>query len=619
MADNENIVIGVKIETGEAAKSLKQLKTEYKEQQAALEGLSVGTQEYVNQLKKLGATKDDISDLNTTIKSFNPEGKVQAFTSVIGGVASGFQAATSAAALFGMEGKAIQETLLKVQAASGLAEGIKGVVGLGDSFKVLAANLQTTAIGQKIVTIAQKAWNAVLAANPIAIIVIALAALTSGIALFISATNNAAAEQEKLNKKLEEENRQIEKDIALLELKSSKQRNANKEAIDLLNAQGASEEQLLAFKLKSLDDEDKANKKLYKEKLALYNNDKKVYEGLLKLKGDSSEQEDKDELKSKKDALDKEFIEVQKLYDSKDAYKLQSNVLIAEDERKTREANKIADDKALEESKKREAERVKASGEAWLKEIAAKELAQANSDLIAEQAAEQESLRVKTSGEEWMAEFEKKQQAEDEEQLRQEQIAANNEAIAAQEKSLLETKYKLTLDSLQSIQSLTDIAFGERLAGVKKGSKEEETILRKQFEVNKALQLSMTAVTGIQNGIAAYGAGIKAASAGGITAAAAPIWGAAYAAISAVGTLAALAKIKNTQFGSTSTPAASGGGSVGLGSQGATINAPSTASTMINADGTVKQQAPNQKVYVVESDISTKQKTVATIEENAKV
>jgi hypothetical protein len=40
---------------------------------------------------------------------------------------------------------------------------------------------------------------------------------------------------------------------------------------------------------------------------------------------------------------------------------------------------------------------------------------------------------------------------------------------------------------------------------------------------------------------------------------------------------------------------------------------------MINADGTVKQQAPSQKVYVVESEISTKQKTVATIEENAKV
>jgi len=49
MADNENIVIGVKIETGEAAKSLKQLKAEYKDQQKALEGFPVTIQGWVKQ------------------------------------------------------------------------------------------------------------------------------------------------------------------------------------------------------------------------------------------------------------------------------------------------------------------------------------------------------------------------------------------------------------------------------------------------------------------------------------------------------------------------------------------------------------------------------------------
>ena len=251
MADNENILIGVKIETGEAAKSLKQLKAEYKDQQKALEGLTVGTAEYVNQLKKLGATKDDIGDLNTTIKSFNPEGKVQAFGSVISGVASGFQAATSAAALFGVESKGVQEALLKVQAASGLAEGVKGVVAMGDSFKLLAANLQTTAIGQKVVAIGQKIvtagqwlWNAAISANPIGLLIIGITALVGAFALLSSQEETAAEKQARLNELEKEQLAQREKDIDLIKHKAQLLDETKTFELDLAKATGKSNEEL---------------------------------------------------------------------------------------------------------------------------------------------------------------------------------------------------------------------------------------------------------------------------------------------------------------------------------------------------------------------------------------
>ena len=96
------------VDLGEGAKSLKTLKTEFKEAQMELDGLTSGTEDYVKALQKLGKIKDDIGDLNAEIKAFSPEGKVQAFNSVIGGVASGFQAATGAAALFGGENKELQ-------------------------------------------------------------------------------------------------------------------------------------------------------------------------------------------------------------------------------------------------------------------------------------------------------------------------------------------------------------------------------------------------------------------------------------------------------------------------------------------------------------------------------
>ena len=120
------------VDIGNGAKSIKTLKQDYKEAQQELNGLTVGTQEYIKQLEKLGGIKDSIGDLNAEIAAFNPEGKVAAFGNVIGGLASGFQAAQGAAALFGAEGEELQKTLLKVQAASAFADGIKGVAALKD-------------------------------------------------------------------------------------------------------------------------------------------------------------------------------------------------------------------------------------------------------------------------------------------------------------------------------------------------------------------------------------------------------------------------------------------------------------------------------------------------------
>ena len=53
-------------------------------------------------------------------------------------------------------------------------------------------------------------------------------------------------------------------------------------------------------------------------------------------------------------------------------------------------------------------------------------------------------------------------------------------------------------DALNSINSLTSIGMEAKLKGVKKGSKEEEKILRAQFKQQKAMQLAMAAINGAQ-------------------------------------------------------------------------------------------------------------------------
>ena len=136
MADKD-IAIKINVDADGGAKSLSELKKEFKETQKTLEGLTVGTKEYVDALSKIGGIKDKIGDVNDTMKAFNPGGKIQAFGNVMGGVASGIQGAVGAMALFGVESEETQKMLLKVQAASALADGVKGVVGMGDAFKEL--------------------------------------------------------------------------------------------------------------------------------------------------------------------------------------------------------------------------------------------------------------------------------------------------------------------------------------------------------------------------------------------------------------------------------------------------------------------------------------------------
>ena len=74
-------------------------------------------------------------------------------------------------------------------------------------------------------------------------------------------------------------------------------------------------------------------------------------------------------------------------------------------------------------------------------------------------------------------------------------IAAETKKIKQEEiaKGLENTK-----NGLQSAQNLSDLFFTIKSAKVKKGSKEEEDLARKQFDINKKLNLAMATINGIQ-------------------------------------------------------------------------------------------------------------------------
>jgi len=618
MADKE-VAIKINVDADGGAKSLSELKKEFKETQQILSGLTAGSKEYVQTLQKLGGIKDDIGDLNSEIKAFNPEGKIQAVSNVVGGLASGFQAAQGAAALFGAEGEELQKTLLKVQAASAFADGIKGVMGMGDAFKELGL---------------------VIKANPIMAFLTALLAIGAAAYALYNQLNGVSSATADLTIELEKQKKSTE----LLNRSSQRQ-------IDLLTAQGGSEREIIAVKEKLIAAQIvdiQTSIKLHRYKLQDIKDNDSIYETTMNvvsainrklgrtLEADALEKAAQiNKAERAKEDLDAIAKEKEDLLDLQNALKVLSaekiNISKAEakkikeiEDEKTKDALKAYNDFADAENKIADAIDAK---NAARKKKAKDDEAQGNADAL---AIAEEWLKSKAALDEfynaqtYAGQLENLQIQMDAELALVEGNEAAKELIrikyAEKEKDLRLGQAAAALEiaqkSNEAMQGLADLYFSIKMANVKKGSAEEEKAARQQFKVNKGLALTgailstaMAAIKSLSQAPLAIGPVPS------------PIGIASLAATILTGA-ASVAKIAATQYNSTST--GGGGGaiaSLSSASGGVALEPPSSGSTQLNADGTIKAAGANAqptiKAVVVETDITTSQKRVNTIEERA--
>lgn len=106
------------------------------------------SKEAIEAAKRAGELKDQIGFATSLIDAFNPDAKFKALTSSLSGVAGGFAAVQGAIGLFGAESEAVEKTLLKVQSAMAISEGLQNVGESIDSFKQLGAVIQSTSVYQ---------------------------------------------------------------------------------------------------------------------------------------------------------------------------------------------------------------------------------------------------------------------------------------------------------------------------------------------------------------------------------------------------------------------------------------------------------------------------------------
>lgn len=619
--------ISFRINTGDSVKSLSDLKKEFKEIQKQLSGLTPDTKEYIQALKDLGAVKDEIGDLKDEINAFaGADKKIAAVTNLVGGLAGGFQAAQGAAALFGADNEALNETMVKLQATMAITQGIQGLAGMGDSLSAVGNLLKSTTIGTKAIAAAQYIWNNAIKANPIMAIITAIGALVTGIVILTRTMGDETEAQE-------ESIKQRKKELELMNETAEKLKNENKFRLDLAAAQGKSAKELAAIneaqsanEIKSIDKRIKQNTKLFLENYAL-------------MKERSGE-----ELKQLQDDNSKILAENKKLADERLA--IQNSLKIQEAKLNT-DANKekeTKDKEAADKKKERDlaaAEFYRQSEQKFI-DYSIEALSNKFGDaeqLIAKQRIETRiALGYATPQEiEAYNAFKLKQEVDyqtaldtelkrlsDEQNKRREENNAKIQAEFEAEKKRRDDEKAMrkrnaefaiqsTQEALTTIQSLTDAFAG----------KSEES-QRKAFNVKKAASLAQTT---IETYLAAQSAFASQVVPGDPTS---PIRGAIAAGLAIASGLARVAVIAKTKFegGGAGATGGGGGGNLGSFSQGGGGQPPQglTAQntvTQLNPDGSVAGQgernAAPMKAYVVESESRAVTERVNKLSNNSKI
>ena len=575
----ENVGINITVggNTDQALGSLKsQLREATNEVTRLSEQFGASSKEAVQAAKRAAELKDRIGDAKSLIDAFNPDAKFKALTASLSGVAGGFSALQGATALFGKENEAVEKTLLKVQSAMALSQGLQAVGESIDSFKQLGTVIKTQVVS------AFSTLRGALIATGIGALAIGIGLVAANFDKVKKVITNLFPGLDQLGtffgniiEKVTDfvgVTSQAERALASLE-KTTKRGNEGIEArIKVLTAQGGKEKEIYA--LSKQQGENELN--FLRAKL-------KTKEGL-----------NAEELKKFRDLKTEQAV-----LDAQEQKRI--NDAAAENAKKNEDASKEASAKRKAEAEKRKAEEEKLSEELLKTQQDRRKLLQEDNLISQEQLA--------------------KDKKDAEEKAKKEQEAIENERIENQKK-VLATTTNFTLQGIQEQEKAAKVqAEIDRIATE---NKLKELELQKQ-----GAMAALDAVASIidQNSVAgkaiAVAKAIMSTYEGATKALGA--YPPPFGAIAAAATVAAgLANVK--RIVSTNIPSARGTGNVGGGASAPSINSaapiapaqPEAATTNISTQSINALGNQAIRTYVVESDVTSNQQRIAAIQQRAR-
>ena len=198
MAESNELSFNIKV-GGNAEQSIGNVKKALKEANAELINAQSNFGDYSEQAieaaKRVAELKDKISEARETADLFDPGKKFQALAGAATAVAGGFTAVQGALGLIGVESEEVEKSLLKVQSALALSQGLSTITDSVKDFERLGKVIQSTTafqtaynfvIGKKVAIQAQD--TATTVASTVATKAQAAATNTATVATTASAT-----------------------------------------------------------------------------------------------------------------------------------------------------------------------------------------------------------------------------------------------------------------------------------------------------------------------------------------------------------------------------------------------------------------------------------------------
>jgi hypothetical protein len=338
-------------------------------------------------IKSAASLKDTLGDLSARTKLLSSD-YVKLDTALKGvetgaAIFSGFQ---SAIALTGVESEELVQTMVKLQAVQGVVNAISTVANnlnkdaiLGIQLRNVAQKIQnafiventavttgnavaTTAmsVGQKAAavatnlgTLAMKALNAVMKANPIFLIIAALAAIAGAFIAFSDNSKEAAESNEKFNKSLENGRKALDDSFSCIKEISLDNR------IALLKAAGATDEEITAQEIANLETLAKARQNARVKEQYAFQNLSKRYKQMIDQGNEEEAASIREQLKTSRERYVKLGQQAKDYYND---IKFQRELDAAENVKKVKDnAKKVAENakKVQKEAGKKAAEQRK--------------------------------------------------------------------------------------------------------------------------------------------------------------------------------------------------------------------------------------------------------------------
>jgi hypothetical protein len=233
----QEVGLKIDVDVSSVGNIKKELRAATVELIAMQEQFGKSSEQAINAAKRVANLKDTIQDAKEQADLFDPGNKFKAFSNAATQVAAGFTAVQGAMALVGSESEDVQKSLLKVQGALALSQGLSQIGDLGKAFdelKIVAVN-------------AFRSIKAAIGSTGIGLLVVALGAIVAYWDDIKAAVSGVSEEQNKLNK-ASSDNLKTQQD----KLKAIGDQD------NILKLQGKSEKDILQIKVKQTDETIKA-------------------------------------------------------------------------------------------------------------------------------------------------------------------------------------------------------------------------------------------------------------------------------------------------------------------------------------------------------------------------